>query len=150
MHRGILGINPWINGGSDDMIITGLDERRIRSIINEMDISISQTCRTLSRTPRVQVSLRAKTSSSVYARRQYISGYRSVNLCWHGFKDFITHVFDQGATRVQTAMGDWRSYEEFQDTLSELAYKNVGSIMHPIYLGDQECECNDPGEWTLW
>ena len=125
------------------MRITGSTMGIVEDIISGLDIEVSQTFRQVSKNV-IQVSLRAHTSDSKYARRQFRTGHRSVSLCWHGFKDFITCVLLLGARRVQTVAGDWDSLDAFQDDLYRIANINVGSMMEPRFLGwDNQCECDE-------
>ena len=125
------------------MRITGSTIRIVSDIIGGLDIEVSQTFRQVSANV-IQVSLRAHTSDSKYARRQFRNGHRSVNLCWHGFRDFVSIVFLLGARRVQTMAGDWDSLDAFKDDLYRIANINVGSMMEPRFLGwDNVCECDE-------
>ena len=125
------------------MRITGSTMEIVKSVIDGMDIEVSQSFRQISANV-IQVSLRAHTSDSVYARRQYRTGHRSVSLCWHGFRDFVSIVFLLGAQRVQTMAGDWDSLDAFNDDLYRIANINVGSMMEPRSLGwDNVCECDE-------
>lgn len=124
------------------MRITGSTMEIVSDIISGFDIEakrLDQTSRNV-----ITVALRAHTSDSPYARRQFRTGYRSVNLCWHGFRDFVSCILLLGATRVQTAMGDWDSLDTFNKDLPRLAMVNVGSMVEPRHLGwDNECGCNE-------
>lgn len=57
---------------------------------------------------------------------------------------FILAMFDKGASRVQSAMGNWRSPDEFLYDLGNIRDKNIGSQMYPAYLGDRELNEADP------
>ena len=122
------------------MRVYGLQKADIQTVMDKMGIIPAQSFDQTSRNC-VQISLRAETSDSVYARRSFGSGHRSVSLCWHGFRDFIRGVFQLGATRAVTALGRWESEEDFDDGLRELAETNVGSMVYPQYLGEGECKC---------
>jgi len=61
-------------------------------------------------------------------------------VCYHGFRDFIKTTFDRGATRVQSTWGDWSGLTEFERDLSELAHRNVGSMVEPVEMIEL-CEC---------
>lgn len=126
------------------MKISGVTMNSIRTIMGKMEIEVSQTFK-LSSANVVQVSIRAHTSDSVYARRQYRTGYRSVNLCWHGFRDFVRAAFvEAGATRVESMVGIWTNVDEFNEDLDRIAYISVGSQFEPRYIGlDNKCECTD-------
>ncbi len=125
------------------MRITGSTMEIVSDIISGLDIEVSQSFRQVSANV-IQVSLRAHTSDSPYARRQFRNGHRSVNLCWHGFRDFVACVLLLGATRVKTVVGDWDSTDAFNADLYRLANINVGSMMEPRFLGwDNECECDE-------
>ncbi len=125
------------------MRITGSTMEIVSDTIDGLDIEVAQTFRQMSANV-IQVSLRAHTSDSKSARRQFRNGHRSVNLCWHGFRDFVTCVFILGARRVQTKVGDWDSLDAFNDDLYRIANINVGSMMEPRFLGwDNVCECDE-------
>ncbi len=123
------------------MRITGSTMEIVQDIIGGLDIEVFQSFRQVS-TNVIQVSLRAHTSDSKYARRQFSTGHRSVNLCWHGFRDFVSNIFLLGARRVQTMAGDWDSLDAFNADLYRIANINVGSMASPRFLGwDNQCEC---------
>ncbi len=124
------------------MRITGSTMAVVEDIISGLDIEVAQTLRQVSKNV-IQVSLRAHTSDSPYARRQFRNGHRSVNLCWHGFRDFVSCILLTGARRVQTMAGDWDSLEAFNKDLSRIADINVGSMIEPKFLGwDNVCGCD--------
>ena len=125
------------------MRITGSTMEIVSDIISGLDIEVAQTFRQVSKNV-IQVSLRAHTSDSPYARRAFRTGHRSVNLCWHGFRDFVYGVFLAGATRVKTAVGDWDSLDAFNADLYRIANINVGSQFAARFLGwDNVCECDE-------
>lgn len=125
------------------MRITGSTMEIVEDVISGLDIEVAQTFRQVSKNV-IQVSLRAHTSDSVYARRAFRTGHRSVSLCWHGFRDFVSNVFLLGARRVQTMAGDWDSLDAFNADLYRVANINVGSMMEPRFLGwDNVCECDE-------
>lgn len=125
------------------MRITGSTTIIVSDIISGLDIEVAQSFRRVSANV-IQVSLRAHTSDSPYARRQFRNGHRSVNLCWHGFRDFVSGVFLTGATRVKTMVGDWDSLDAFNADLPRLANINVGSMFEPRFLGwDNVCGCDE-------
>ena len=125
------------------MRITGSTMEIVKDVISGLDIEVAQTLRQVSANV-IQVSLRAHTSDSKYARRQFRNGHRSVNLCWHGFRDFVSIILMLGARRVQTRAGDWDSLDAFNADLYRIANINVGSMMEPRFLGwDNECECDE-------
>lgn len=125
------------------MRITGSTMTIVKDVISGLDIEVAQTLRQVSKNV-IQVSLRAHTSDSKYARRQFRNGHRSVNLCWHGFRDFVSCILLLGARRVQTTAGDWDSTDAFNADLYRIANINVGSMMEPRFLGwDNACECDE-------
>lgn len=128
------------------MKVYGLKEHEISTTIDSMDIQVAQTFERLSRNC-VQISIRAKTSDSAYARRTYgglSASRRSVALCWHGFRDFIRSMFFLGAYRVHTMLGDWRSLDEFKEDLPRLANRNMGSRAYRVGLYEgNDCQCED-------
>ncbi len=125
------------------MRITGSTMEIVSDTISGLDIEVDQSFRQVSKNV-IQVSLRAHTSDSKYARRQFRTGYRSVHLCWHGFRDFVSGVFLLGARRVQTTVGDWDSLDAFNDDLYRIANINVGSQADARFLGwDNVCECDE-------
>lgn len=77
-------------------------------------------------------------SRSRYARRA-ASGRRLKALCYHGWRDLVLKLFEMGATRVQSTMGDWRTPDEFRWQLPDLYSVNAGSMMQPRAFG-QLCE----------
>jgi hypothetical protein len=128
------------------MKVYGVTESNIQSAIHFMDIQEAQTFERLSRNC-VQISIRAKTSDSRYARRTYgglSPSRRSIAICWHGFRDFIRRMFGSGAYRVHTMYGDWESLGEFEEDLPRLARLNMGSKMYPVELYEgNDCQCED-------
>lgn len=125
------------------MRITGSTMGIVKDVISGLDIEVAQSFRQVSANV-IQVSLRAHTSDSKYARRQFRNGHRSVNLCWHGFKDFVSCILLLGATRVHTMAGDWDSLDAFDADLYRIANINVGSMYAPRFLGwDNQCECDE-------
>lgn len=93
----------------------------------------------------VNVTLRPIDSRARFSRSSYSYGFstprRGPWLCYHGFEEFIRQAFAGGADRVKSVQGDWRSLEEFVESLWELGSKNVGSMRFPIALGD-DCPCD--------
>lgn len=56
---------------------------------------------------------------------------------------FMARLFWVGATRVQTAMGDWRTFADFDSALRSIAERNAGSIAYPCCFGDLEAVPSD-------
>ena len=68
---------------------------------------------------------------------------RKVNaICWHGFKDFLTNLFDQyPKLRVVTAQITYDGYNEFMSKFESTAVINIGSMVQPLNYEDA-CFCN--------
>ena len=68
---------------------------------------------------------------------------RKVNaICWHGFKDFLTNLFDQyPKLRVVTAQITYNGYDEFMSKFESTAIINIGSQVQPLNYEDA-CFCS--------
>jgi hypothetical protein len=83
-----------------------------------------------------------RTSASQFGYSDRLGRGRKVHaVCWHGYRDFMQAVFDRfPAARIQTSFADYRGAEDFADKYPATAYKNIGSLMYPVYVSDA-CEC---------
>jgi len=90
----------------------------------------------------------AKTDNKDLMRLSAYSGRRTGSPCYHAMRDFIRHLLGTGATRVQTAMGNWTDLDSFLGDLDELYYKNIGSQMFPYHLGEA-CRCDGAPDGSI-
>lgn len=80
------------------------------------------------------------TEDTRHMRRRGRRRITNFSPCYHLMAEFIEELFDQGAVRVQTILGNWTNKEEFADDLGRLAFQNIGSVVEPLYRIDA-CDC---------
>jgi len=56
---------------------------------------------------------------------------------------FVGRLFWIGASRVQSALGDWRNFADFDAALGEIAAYNAGSNAYPCAFADLVAVPND-------
>jgi hypothetical protein len=83
----------------------------------------------------VEFKLNPPHSRHRYARTT-AKGHALKACSYEAFRDFIALAFRKGATKVQSTLGTWNSYQAFQNDLSRLAHINVGSQAFPVYMRD--------------
>jgi len=118
----------------------GVSPEKISEVIDNMGVQLDYPPKKDGRWHRF--SVRAKTSRGPYARETHL-GRSSVILCWHGWVTLITELFEKKANTVETALGRWKSFEEFKADLPRLESLNVGNIMSPAYLPHFACTCEN-------
>jgi hypothetical protein len=71
-----------------------------------------------------------------------IGGDRKVHaVCWHGHYAFMRAAFDRlPGLRIQSAMADYRTPEDFDRDAVRSLERNIGSAMYPTMYGDA-CYC---------
>lgn len=71
---------------------------------------------------------------------------RRINaLCWHGFRDFFTRLFDlEPQAVVVTSLARYEGREGFEHEYPKTAGTNIGSRMFPISI-TEACTCS---HWT--
>jgi hypothetical protein len=119
------------------MKLYGIDEQQAQCIAAALDLELDN----LRRVSKNAIAMRVipHSARSKYARTS-ASGRRLKATCYHGFRDFITAAFEEGATRVQSTGGDFKSLEQFDYALPRLARLNIGSEACPRRMLDA-CEC---------
>lgn len=72
----------------------------------------------------------------------YQNNRRVAAVCWHGHRDFMRAVFARDAdARIKSAISDYRGSEAFELDFPATAYRNVGSLMYPMFMKDT-CTCS--------
>ena len=56
---------------------------------------------------------------------------------------FVGRLFWIGASKVQSALGDWRNFADFDAALPGIADRNVGSVAYPCAFADLAAVPND-------
>lgn len=82
-----------------------------------------------------QVKLRCVSSKQPGSRLNWKMNRRLIACSWEVFRDVIREMFEQGAKRVQTAMADYRSKEDFEDKYKATRHRNMGSQLCPAEIG---------------
>lgn len=75
-----------------------------------------------------------------YGSRRSHSGRRMPVACFHVHAAFYRACFAAGATRIKSAIADWRTLDQFEESLDRLAADNIGSIAEPLCHADA-CDC---------
>jgi len=72
---------------------------------------------------------------------------RSQFACAHAYGFLMVQVFVRSPTaRIQTAKTTYRGAADFLEQYESMFYRNVGSLMCPLYYCDEcECDTNDIG-----
>ncbi len=72
----------------------------------------------------------------------FFSQNRKVHaVCWHGFRDFFRAVYAIEPEAVfSTAFATYRGRDNFEETFSQTAYRNIGSQVYPVYASEA-CFC---------
>lgn len=84
-----------------------------------------------------------RTSTSYYG-----NGRRVAAVCWHGHRDFMRAILARDPeARIKTAYADYRGAQDFEDSFGNTGYKNVGSMMNPVFAKDA-CTCSHD-EWDV-
>lgn len=126
------------------MYIWGLDSQKLEGIALDLGLEI-ENGRSKGRAyafrlcPPSSRSRYARVSPNPWGKPRHIKA-----CCYHAFRDYIGRAFQQGATRVQSTGGDWRSLDAFKADLSRLHSQNVGSQMYPASMGEL-CRCEAYG-----
>jgi len=93
-----------------------------------------------------RVKLIKKKENKNYQRTGYYNNKdgskRKVNaICWHGFRDFITEIYKfHPHVRVVSSTATYLNKQDFEFKYPDTAYKNIGSIMQPMYYASA-CLC---------
>lgn len=112
------------------MQVWGIEERDAERVAILWDVDIDARAAN-ARSIYVKASPRRGTT---HFRRTSNTGRKVNGLCTHGFEAVIRELFRQGATRVKTPSGDWRSVEEFAADIPRINASNIGSQANPMTL----------------
>jgi len=89
---------------------------------------------------RVDFRLRVNKSRDMGAKLGF-SGKHTVAACWHVHRDFLKNLFESSpSVKVKTCIAVYDGKDGFEKNYPDTGYKNIGSIMNPIYFKDS-CEC---------
>lgn len=73
---------------------------------------------------------------------------RVAAVCWHGHRDFMRAIFAKDANaRIKSSFADYKGAENFERDFPGTAYRNVGSMMYPMFMKDA-CTCAW-GDWDV-
>ena len=114
------------------MTIYGITASQVDGIAQKLELVTSNVRTTKT---SVSVKLDPPDSDHRYARRSW-QGRRLKACSYQAFRDFILSCFASGATRVKSAMGDWRDEVAFRYDLESLWAKNIGSQVCPAMMGE--------------
>jgi hypothetical protein len=75
-------------------------------------------------------------------------GRRVAAVCWHGHRDFMLALYARDPeARIKTAWADYRGVRDFAEKFGNTGYRNVGSLMYPMFAKDI-CTCSW-GDWDV-
>jgi hypothetical protein len=96
----------------------------------------------------IQFKLRSIPQSDgerLYGKRNPATGHRGVGVCFHGWHEFLKHLWEVSPqARVKTTKGFFDGYEEFREKLEELDEEY--EIDGKPYRLSQACQCKMKGE----
>lgn len=85
-------------------------------------------------------TLRVASSKGLGAKRGF-SGKRTVACCYHAHYAFMDNLFKLNPTaKLTSTMETYNGQSEFLRKASDVAYKNIGSVMRPMEFGSC-CDC---------
>lgn len=75
-------------------------------------------------------------------------GRKIAAVCWHGHRDFMLALYEHDPNaRIKTHWADYRGVEDFREKFGNTGYRNVGSMMYPMFAKDI-CTCSW-GDWDV-
>ena len=75
-------------------------------------------------------------------------GRKVAAVCWHGHRDFMIEVYKRDPdARIKSAFADYRGVADFREKYPKTAYRNLGSMMNPVYAM-HACACAHSG-WLV-
>lgn len=135
------------------MIITGLTTSELRDVVRKLNaedydgnILVERTEALSATGTRISVKL-GTVDSFEHGSRTSSSGRHGRWLCWHGFRDVIRGALAVNPEAViRTGKTVYKGRQHFEDTYTNTADWNVGSMVQPAYMPDL-CVGHCAGDW---
>lgn len=119
------------------MFVWGIDTNRLNYALNKFDF-YATNFRMVGNALAFQLGC---DSHNRYAKKSRFRS-RLPYPCYHGYREFMSELFLQGATKIRTKMGVWHNLGELNQDLERIAYTNLGSLVEPRYY-IYCCNCDD-------
>ena len=135
---------------------TSLSSDDLYDIAEDIGVRISDRGTTFDHRPEIRktgraynFSLRPSEYRDEYGNHHYqrvsasafTSGRRVHAVCWHGHRDFMKALYERDPdARIKTMWADYKGVADFEEKFPETAYRNVGSMMYPMFASEV-CTC---------
>jgi hypothetical protein len=137
---------------------TNLTPDQIREVASEVGVKIHSDCAGSGISKdgrawnfRLALGEEKRESGRKYQRTSasaWNGGRRVAAVCWHGHRDFMLAIYARDPdARIKTHWADYRGIDSFRDQFPNTGYRNVGSMMYPMFAKDV-CTCSW-GDWDV-
>ena len=126
------------------MKLKGITPEQLNQIIKEVNETHKSTIRANYGTPRgrfISFTLRVK-SGKDNLHGLGPTGRNLNTLCWHGHKYVMEKIFElEPSAILVSTIARYEGITGFENHYMDTAYKNVGSLMSPMFMVDR-CNCS--------